>query len=301
VAAAFERAPVRLDDAVRPGDAISPYYDSMIGKLIVHGADRAQALARLDEALSQLHIVGLATNVQFLREVLASRSFARADLDTALITREKEQLFHRERLGAPTAVAAAIALTLLEEQAQQTPDPFGRRDHWRAWGYPQRRFEFLFHDEALKAGLDCQRAGQFTLEVAGQSGSLEFSAVAGEPAAIDLAYAGRRERLWVDRLGEEVFVFGARGATRITEVDLLAHAGDSHTEGGRLTAPMPGKIVSFAVKAGDSVRKGQALAVLEAMKMEHTIAAPLDGKVAEIMFAAGDQVTEGAELLKLEA
>jgi len=95
-------------------------------------------------------------------------------------------------------------------------------------------------------------------------------------------------------------VFTPLGATNITRVDALAHAGDTQAEGGRLTAPMPGKVVSFAVKAGDVVKKGQALAVMEAMKMEHTIAAPADGTVAELLFAPGDQVAEGAELLRLE-
>jgi len=83
-------------------------------------------------------------------------------------------------------------------------------------------------------------------------------------------------------------------------VDLLAHAGETQGEGGRLSAPMPGKLISFAVQAGDTVRRGQALAVMEAMKMEHTIAAPADGTVAELLYAPGDQVSEGAELLKLE-
>ncbi len=86
-----------------------------------------------------------------------------------------------------------------------------------------------------------------------------------------------------------------------TVIDLLAHAGEVAAEGGRLTAPMPGKVVSFAVKAGDAVTKGQPLAVMEAMKMEHTIAAPADGVVQELLYAPGDQVTEGAELLKLVA
>jgi 3-methylcrotonyl-CoA carboxylase alpha subunit len=95
-------------------------------------------------------------------------------------------------------------------------------------------------------------------------------------------------------------VFTPLGATTITRVDALAHAGDTHSEGGRLTAPMPGKVVSFAVKAGDVVKKGQPLAIMDAMKMEHTIAAPADGVVAELLFAPGDQVTEGAELLRLE-
>ena len=102
------------------------------------------------------------------------------------------------------------------------------------------------------------------------------------------------------RQGEVDHVFTARGATHITVIDLLEHAGHGPAEGGRLTAPMPGKVVSFAVKAGDKVSKGQALAVMEAMKMEHTIAAPADGTVLEILYAPGDQVAEGAELLKIE-
>ncbi|MNV93604.1 2-oxoglutarate carboxylase large subunit [compost metagenome] len=99
--------------------------------------------------------------------------------------------------------------------------------------------------------------------------------------------------------GEVDHVFTPLGATQITAIDLLAHAGEAAAEGGRLTAPMPGKVVSFAVKAGDAVTKGQPLAVMEAMKMEHTIAAPADGVVQELLYAPGDQVTEGAELLKL--
>ena len=90
-------------------------------------------------------------------------------------------------------------------------------------------------------------------------------------------------------------MFSARGATQILAIDLLAHAGEAQAEAGRLTAPMPGKVLSFAVKAGDKVSKGQALAVMEAMKMEHTIAAPGDGVVAELMYAPGDQVAEGAD------
>ena len=96
-----------------------------------------------------------------------------------------------------------------------------------------------------------------------------------------------------------VFTFPPYHPTQIVAIDALAHAGVAAAEGGRLTAPMPGKVVSFAVKAGDAVKKGQPLAVMEAMKMEHTIAAPADGTVAELLYAPGDQVNEGAELLKL--
>jgi 3-methylcrotonyl-CoA carboxylase alpha subunit len=297
-ASAFERGAVRVDDGVREGDPISPFYDSMIAKLIVHGATRAEALARLDEALAATHIVGLSTNVQFLRHVLKSRSFAQADLDTALIPREAAVLFHQEPVGLQLAAAAAVAKTLLDEQALAGADPFSRRDGWRSHGVATRRLEFDFGGEHTRAELLTLHDGALVLKVNGQGGPLSFRA---SGAAIEVDYAGQRTRAVVYTQGETDHVFTADGATQIVSIDLLAHAGDAAAEGGRLTAPMPGKVVSFAVKAGDKVSKGQALAVMEAMKMEHTIAAPADGTVAEVLYAPGDQVAEGAELLKLTA
>jgi len=295
-ALSFARGLVRVDAGVREGDVISPFYDSMIAKLIVHGDTREQALARLDEALAQVHIVGLSTNVQFLRHVVQSRSFAEADLDTALIPREQAVLFNQEKIGLPAAVAAAVALMLLEEKALETADPFSKRDGWRSHGVAMRRFEFEFHGEAAKAELSYLHDGALRLAVGGEEGLLVFSR---EGEAVTLGFGGRRLTARLYRRGETVFVFARQGATQITVVDLLAHAGEAHGEAGRLTAPMPGKVVSFAVKAGDKVSKGQALAVMEAMKMEHTIAAPADGVVQELLYAPGDQVTEGAELLKM--
>jgi 3-methylcrotonyl-CoA carboxylase alpha subunit len=287
---------VRIDDGVRQGDAISPYYDSMVAKLIVHGDTREEALARMDQALSEFHVVGLQTNVQFLRHVVTSDSFAMADLDTALIQREAAVLFEQEKIGQPLAIAAAVALTLQEEQALATDDPFSRRDGWRSHGPVSRSFEFEFHGQPLTAQLWHQHDGSLQLSLDGQRLSLHIEpTVAGLLIALD----GQRARLQVYRLGEQVHVFGAGGATQITVIDLLAHAGVAQHEAGRLTAPMPGKVVSFAVQAGDKVSRGQALAVMEAMKMEHTIAAPADGVVAEILYAPGDQVQEGAELLTL--
>ena len=100
---------MRVDDGVREGDAISPFYDSMIAKLIVHGDTREQALARLDAALAQTQIVGLSSNVQFLRHVVKSEAFAQAKLDTALIEREKAVLFQQTAVPTPLAVAIAVA------------------------------------------------------------------------------------------------------------------------------------------------------------------------------------------------
>ncbi|WP_306553862.1 acetyl/propionyl/methylcrotonyl-CoA carboxylase subunit alpha [Acidovorax sp.] len=296
----FERGAVRVDSGVRQGDAISPFYDSMVAKLIVHGDTRAQALARLDEALAQTHIVGLATNVQFLRRVARTEAFASAKLDTALIPREQAVLFHQEPVGLPLAAAAAVAQTLLRERASEGVDPFSRRDGFHTHGVVQRRFEFEFGGEHAKALLTYERGGILHLAVgegdAAVAGPLVFSAVG---QGIELQFAGQRTRAAVYAQGEVDHVFTPLGATQITAIDLLAHAGEAAAEGGRLTAPMPGKVVSFAVKAGDAVAKGQPLAVMEAMKMEHTIAAPADGVVQELLYAPGDQVTEGAELLKL--
>ena len=298
----FERGAVRVDSGVRQGDAISPFYDSMVAKLIVHGDTREQALARLDEALAQTHIVGLATNVQFLRRVARTDSFARAQLDTALIPREQAVLFHQEPVGLPLASAAAVAQTLLNERATEGVDPFSRRDGFHTHGVVQRRFEFEFGGEHAKAWLNYERGGSLHLTVGegehAVAGPLVFSAKA---EGIELQFAGQRTRAAVYAQGEVDHVFTPLGATQITAIDLLAHAGEAAAEGGRLTAPMPGKVVSFAVKAGDKVAKGQPLAVMEAMKMEHTIAAPADGVVQELLYAPGDQVTEGAELLKLVA
>jgi 3-methylcrotonyl-CoA carboxylase alpha subunit len=297
-AASFERAPVRIDDGVREGDAISPFYAPMIAKLIVHGATRDEALARLDAALAQFHIVGPATNVQFLRQVVRSPSFAQADLDTALITREQARLFGQEPIGLPLAGAAAIAQALADERAAETADPFSRRDGWNSHGVRVRRFEFDFHGERAKAELTYLHDGALALAIGNVSGALSFAAT---PDGIDLHYAGQRLAARVYADGETDHVFSAAGATQIVNIDLLAHAGETHAEGGRLTAPMPGKVLHFNVKPGDAVREGQVLAVMEAMKMEHTIAAPADGVVAELLYAPGDQVAEGAELLTLAA
>ena len=313
-ATSFERAnmsdtgvAVRIDDGVRGGDTISPFYDSMVAKLIVHGDTREQALARLDTALAQTHIVGLNTNVQFLRYVVRSEAFATAQLDTALIQRESAVLFKQDPVGLQAAAAAVIADALQSESAAQGADPFSRRDGWQSHGITQRRFEFEYEGQPVRAELRYERAGVLSLQV-------------GEAAAAPLQFNSSESSLstggglWVQfngaRIHSQVYaqgdasnvlrhVFTPQGAVRISLLDPLAHAGEATQEGGRLTAPMPGKVVSFAVKAGDKVKAGQALAVMEAMKMEHTISAPKDGTVAELLYAPGDQVADGAELLKL--
>jgi 3-methylcrotonyl-CoA carboxylase alpha subunit len=303
----FERSDnaVRVDSGVREGDSISPFYDSMVAKLIVHGATREQALARMDTALAQTHIVGLTTNVQFLRHVTTSPSFAQAQLDTALIPRESAVLFNQEKVGLHMATAAMVADMLVSEAslAQQANvhgwiDPWAQRDGWRSHGASNREFMLEFHGEPHTALFTRLHDGGLQLTIDGNTAALRYAPMAG--GALDVRYGDLRSTVHLYKKGEVAHVFTAQGATQIVAIDALAHAGEVHAEVGRLTALMPGKVVSFAVKAGDAVKKGQALAVMEAMKMEHTIAAPADGKVTELLFAPGDQVTEGAELLKLE-
>ena len=307
-------AGVRIDDGVREGDSISPFYDSMVAKLIVHGDTRAQALARLDEALSQTRIVGLTTNVQFLRHILNTDSFATAKLDTALIQREEKVLFAQEPLGLALTAAAVVAHTLQQEAALTGHDPFSRRDGWRAYGVASRRFGFTFHGHAQSVMLTYGHDGSVHLNLTEQMAGDASSAVAVEISGpmtwraegdqLAIRFAGQQAHVQVfmhtEGTDEVAHVFAAHGATRISVVDALAHAGEVQEAGGRLTAPMPGKVVSFAVNVGDKVKAGQPLAVMEAMKMEHTMAAPADGEVLELLYAPGDQVAEGAELLKLK-
>ncbi|WP_284335900.1 acetyl/propionyl/methylcrotonyl-CoA carboxylase subunit alpha [Comamonas sp. NoAH] len=293
----FTISDVRVDDGVREGDAISPFYDSMIAKLIVRGDTREQALARLDTALAQTQIVGLSTNVQFLRHVVHSDAFASAKLDTALIEREKAVLFEQTSVPIPLAVAIAIAQQLQAEQALQGNDPFSQRDGWHSHGVVRRNFTFMQGSATVNATLSYGRSGML-LQEGDTQGELQWR-VQGN--GLDVAFAENRSTAQVHTVGDERHIFTPRGAAVLELQDPLAHAGEGHSEGGRLTAPMPGKVVSFAVKAGDSVTKGQPLAVMEAMKMEHTIAAPADGVVLEVLYAPGDQVTEGAELIRIEA
>ena len=205
-------------------------------------------------------------------------------------------LFNQEPVGQPLAAASAVAQTLLDEKTSEGSNPFSRRDGWQSHGVMVRRFEFEFHGAPAKGELTYLHDGALHLQVGDVAGPLVFAPSA---QGIDVQFMGQRITATVYRQGEIDHVFTACGATQITAVDLLAHAGAGPAEGGRLTAPMPGKVVSFSVRVGDTVKMGQPLAVMEAMKMEHTIAAPADGVVTELLYAPGDQVAEGSELLKI--
>jgi 3-methylcrotonyl-CoA carboxylase alpha subunit len=300
----FERSDSlpRVDGGFGEGDEISPHYDSMIAKLIVWGDNRAQALARLDAALQQTHLMGPATNVAFLRRVVGSHAFATADLDTALIEREHAALFDAPPLAAEIAAAGVAAHVLAVEAALAGADPWSRRDGWRLFGGAQRRLSLQVHGQDLTVVLQRLKGGATLLRIGEQA--WPFSAQSLGPDRHDLHIGKRRLTATVYARGGPVRRYAVHteaGAALVAEFDPLAHAGDGAGEGGGLTAPMPGKVVSFLAQAGDAVLRGQALAVMEAMKMEHTISAPRDGVVAELLYSVGDQVAEGGELLRLAA
>ena len=293
----------RVDTGFVEGDAISPWYDSMIAKLIVWGEDRAQALARLDAALRDTHLVGLHTNVGFLRRVVGSRSFAQADLDTALIEREREVLFNAPGLPLAWAVAGVVSHLLAQEAQGQGADPWSHTDGWRAHGLSRRRLSFERVGERHEVLLERTHDGLSVLTLQGERLAMQ-ARVQSDTWGVrrhDIRMGGHRQSLSVYAVGGRFSVFGATGHAVLELLDPARGAGEAAGAAGGLVAPMPGKLMSLLVSPGQAVRQGQALAVMEAMKMEHTINAPRDGVVAEWLHGVGDQVPEGAELLKMEA
>ncbi|MDB5758591.1 MAG: acetyl/propionyl/methylcrotonyl-CoA carboxylase subunit alpha, partial [Burkholderia sp.] len=294
-------APVRIDSGVRAGDAISPFYDPMIAKLIVWGRDRDEALAQMANALTHYQVVGLTTNIAFLKRLVESPPFAGADLDTGLIERNQTVLFPASQPASFDELAlAAVALVLTEPRyaAPSAGDPWARTDGWRMNMPLRRRFHFIDREMPLDMALSYQPQG-WTLEQGGASALATLVRHEGHDYAIRLD--GRLVRGTVVTDGEDVHVFAGERHALLRYIDPLLHAGEAEDEGGRLTAPMPGKIVAILVKKDDAVVKGAPLLIMEAMKMEHTIAAPRDGVVHELLYATGDQVEEGVQLLSFQA
>jgi 3-methylcrotonyl-CoA carboxylase alpha subunit len=294
-------APVRIDAGVRAGDAITPYYDPMIAKLIVWGEDRGQAIARMQDALADFHIVGVANNVDFLARLFANPSFVRGDLDTGLIERERERLFahdaHDERVGNEL-LAFACARVLADEASNESADPWSSTHGWRLNTTYTRTLTFKSERGVHDVELEYTRGG-FRFHHAGADAALAITRADG--TRIGVAFGGRTLLADVVRAGDELHVF-SRGRHRVLSlVDVIAQSGEHEPGGGRLTAPMPGKVIAVATAAGAKVARGAALLVMEAMKMEHTIVAPADGIVAEVLYAVGDQVAEGAELVRFAA
>jgi 3-methylcrotonyl-CoA carboxylase alpha subunit len=289
-----------VDSGVRQGDPISPHYDSMIAKLIVWGEDRAQALARLEAALAGTHLLGPATNVAFLRRVVGSRAFASADLDTALIEREHAALFEAPSLPAALVAAAVLAHLREEELRDEDADPWSRRDGWRLQGAAERRLRLRLGERTVEVCAQTPRPGPGEARLAVDGRACAFKTVPLGHGRHEVQLEGTRCVVTVLAHDDQLAVFGDAGSMQVTRLE-LGEPGDLAADEGRLTAPMPGRVVGFLIQPGERVRRGQPLAVMEAMKMEHTISAPHDGVVEELLYAVGDQVAEGGALLRLGA
>jgi 3-methylcrotonyl-CoA carboxylase alpha subunit len=272
--AAFDvpRAPgVRLDAGFRAGDEVPVYYDSMLAKIVVWGADRAAAIARMDETLRETTVAGIATNLPLLRAIVDDDAYRAGDTTTRFLD-ERMPLFRLGDVHAGDAVKRRIAAALL-----------ARADAWRLGrvGVP---LAFAVDGATLRANASYDGA---RWHVAGD--------VAGaiEPDAREATY---------DAGGGTVVVDGRRvrwtlPAPPSADAEHSAHAAAS----GDVTAPMPGKIISVAVEPGAAVEQRALLVVLEAMKMEHRIEAPLAGTVTDVRVKPGELVTSGATLLTIGA
>jgi len=293
----------RVDSGVRQGDAVTPFYDPMLAKLVVWGEDREAAIGRLRRALADTAISGVATNLGFLARLAAHPAFAAGEIDTGFIDRHRAALLPPPR-PAPDAALAAAALTRLAARAAAaagSSDPFSpwaTSEGWQLGGRGAQ--DILLRDGAAARRIAATaEADGWRLDLDGRT--LLATGARAADGAFSVTLDGARRRAIVLEDGDEVTVFVDGESWRLAEIDPLAPAAGAAAAAGRLSAPMPGRVARLLVAPGDRVRRGAPLVVVEAMKMEHTIAAPADGVVAAVRCAVGDLVEEGAELITLAA
>lgn len=299
-----EGAGVRVDTGVVAGDAVSIHYDPMIAKLVVWDHDRPSALRRLRAALAAYQVVGVATNLAFLSAVAAHPAFEGVEISTKFIDTHREALIPESTPASDTVLAYAALDVLLRRaeaaraQAQGSRDPsspWHQTTGWRMNGDNHQEIVFLDGENAHKIVVHYAGEG-WRLDLPG--GSVEARAERDSHGDVIADLGGLRRKATVVCLGNGERVILADGVPhRLILEDPAARSGDQEGAAGSLTAPMPGKVIQVLVATGQSVTRGQALLVLEAMKMEHTITAPVDGTMTEVLVQAGDQVGDGDVLV----
>ncbi|WP_299791912.1 acetyl/propionyl/methylcrotonyl-CoA carboxylase subunit alpha [uncultured Marivita sp.] len=274
----------RADTGVRSGDAISPHYDPMIAKVIVHGPSRDVALRKLRRALSGTQVAGTVTNLAFLGALARHDGFSRGEVDTGLIGRDLEAL-----TAVPDPAPAAMAQAVLALKGlDRAPRPL---DGFALWGPVAQDVTVRIGEDVSTCRVICHAPGEIDVELGGTTVPARFGANGwrydGQPAR-DVFVADGRATVF----GDPTLV-----VDHVDPLDVDAGAGASSD---LIEAPMPGMVRSVFVEVGQAVTRGDRLAVLEAMKMEHSLLAARDGTVAEVMAAAGTQVEAGAVLIRLE-
>ena len=292
---------VRVDSGVEQGDAITPFYDPMIAKLIVWDEDRDNALARMQQALQHYQIAGVQTNIQFLSRLVGCPAFMQADLDTALISRQHDYLFVPAQ-PVPDATFAALAVSELVREAAQhhNPDnsPWEIHDNWRSNLDATRVFDVQPEDAPATGRAQPHKQG-WTLHINGQH--FDGSGSALDQQRFRICLNGHCQDMTVASHEHQRHVFYGDQHWLIHNThDLPPQVGQDQEDKG-LQAPMPGIVVALLAEAGSHVRRNTPLLTLSAMKMEYTISAPSDGIVRKLLCAVGDQVDDGADLIEFDA
>jgi len=277
-----EGATMRIETGVRAGDAISPFYDPMIAKLVVHAKDRQAALDALGTALAQTEIAGSTVNTAFLAALAADADFSAGDVDTGLIGRHQQALTAIPPPTAETIAAAALAASGAGEQVP-SDDPWSSLAGYAHFHTVARRTRLKFGEDDIVAKVSVRPDGRFEVALDAPYESVNSHELRAAPR--------------LARWPGHVTVFEGAVGYSFTVPDPLARTDEAAASSGSLRAPMPGLVKLVRVAKGDAVTKGQPLLILEAMKMEHTIAASHDGMIAEIA-AEGAQVTDGTVLVR---
>ena len=271
----------RIDTGVREDDTITPHYDPMIAKITVHGPDRASALGKLRTALAQTHIAGSTTNVAFLHALASHDGFGRGDVDTGLIERDLDQLTTQPDPSPEIIAAAALA--------DIGPDrPFFG---FRHWSDARLYIDLLHGDQTIHTHLI--HTGPDTYQLDGTTLSIKR-----DNNRVTITSDGHTQTVSTAQTGQTITVFQNGHAYLFTKPQIGST--EDASGGDSIAAPMPGLVKLVSVAPKQTVTKGEALMVLEAMKMEQTLTAPRDGIVAEILTQEGGQVDGQAILLTLE-
>lgn len=288
---------VRVDSGLDVGTEVGGSYDPMLAKVIVHGADRAEALHRLDRALASYTLLGVPTNVAFLRALLGHPSVVSGDLDTGLVERALDDLTSGDAVPPEVLAAAALErMRALESGPDGGGDPWDIPDGWRPGAH------------AWAPWIITPSGGDpVEVRVQGRAASARVAIGGGEPVAAALTgpfvltYGGRTTSFAAARDGGTLWL-GQGGRAWALSEHVRAEGGAASTAAGDgvLRSPMPGTVLAVKAAEGDLVEAGQPLVVVEAMKMEHTVTAPLAGVVAQLPVRAGAQVALDAVLAVIE-
>ncbi|MFT4182346.1 MAG: acetyl/propionyl/methylcrotonyl-CoA carboxylase subunit alpha [Rhizobium sp.] len=294
----FPEGDVRIDAGVREGDRITPHYDPMIAKLTVHAADRPAALAGLARALEQTQVAGTVTNLDFLIRLSRQPNFAAGHPDTGLIDREVEAL---TSLRPPDDAALAVA-AIAEAGGFRRPDsadPWLALGAWQLWGEASRPLVLHLEDGGHKScRVTAKGDGLFSVTFDDRAVAVRLLAHEREGSQC-VEIDGRQTSVGLVQVSVGTTLFLDGRTYHFHRPDPLDGGEESAAGGDRLVAPMPGLIKIVRVREGDAVSKGQALIVMEAMKMELTLSAARDGVVESLHVGEGDQTSESAVLLSL--